>query len=99
MAAWSSVPTVTIVACGAMSAGSAGCQAFSRQVPGGMPASCAGPAAVRAKCGVSTTTIHAAIWSWMLQPSTATPGLSNTTGVAGTPAYSLSSKVLAGENE
>src|SRR5665213_539977 len=35
----------------------------------------------------------------MLQPSTTTPGLSNTTGCAGTPAYSGSSKRFAGENE
>jgi hypothetical protein len=34
-----------------------------------------------------------------LQPSTTTPGLSNTTGCAGTPAYSGSSKRFAGENE
>jgi hypothetical protein len=35
---------------------------------------------------VSTTTTHATIWSWMLQPRTAMPGLSNTTGAFGTPA-------------
>ena len=35
--------------------------------------------------GVSTITTQAAIWSWMLQPSTAMPAWSNTTGCAGVP--------------
>ena len=43
-------------------------------------------AALRPCSGVSTTTTQATIWSWMLQPRTAMPGLSNTTGVFGTPA-------------
>jgi len=56
-------------------------------------------APLRAAQGVSATTTHATMLSWMLQPSTATPGLSNTTGNPGPPAYSLSSKVLMAENE
>jgi len=35
----------------------------------------------------------------MLQPSTATPLLSNTTGLAGVPVYSFSSNCRMGENE
>ncbi len=45
------------------------------------------------------TTTQAAMLSWMLQPSTATPGLSNSRGAVGTPAYSFSSKVMMAENE
>src|SRR6185503_14977123 len=39
------------------------------------------------------------IQSWILQPSTTTPGLSKSTGAADSPAYSGSSKRFAGENE
>jgi len=35
----------------------------------------------------------------MLQPSSTTPAVANTTGAAGLPAYSGNSKRLAGENE
>jgi hypothetical protein len=36
-------------------------------------------------CGVSTTTTQAIMWSWMLQPSTAMPLRSNSTGLASSP--------------
>ena len=35
----------------------------------------------------------------MLQPSSTTPGVANTTGAAGLPEYNGNSKRLAGENE
>ncbi len=67
--------------------------------PSGRPDSSARPPAVRAKYGVSTTTMYALIWSWMLHPTVTTPGLSKTTGAAGVPAYSGSWNLLAGEKE
>src|SRR5690349_3271349 len=54
---------------------------------------------LRANHGVSTMNTQATMVSWMLQPSTASPVLSNSMGAASRPEYSLVVKVLAGENE
>ena len=94
-----SVTAICVVA-GSTFAGWPGCHTRSRYAPGATAAMRALPSApLRACSGLSTTSTHAAMLSWMLQPSTAMPGLSNSTGTLGTPAYSFSSKVLMDENE
>ena len=56
-------------------------------------------ALVRAVQALSVTTMKALIWSWMLQPSATTPGLSKWTVRDWSLANSFSSNRLAGEKE
>ena len=56
-------------------------------------------ALVRAVHALSVTTMKALIWSWMLQPSATTPGVSKWTVRDWSFANSFSSKRLAGEKE
>jgi hypothetical protein len=56
-------------------------------------------ALVRAVQPVSVTKMNALIWSWMLQPSATTPGLSKWTVRDWSLAKSFSSNFFAAENE